>query len=400
MQKEVYIVSELFYPNKTSTAYIMTEIAKNLALNKKVKVNVICADVVYDDNYDKNTSIYDLIDLNIITATKLSGNKNSLIGKIKNTFHICFAFGKLIIKNVKSNDTVFAVTNPFLLIIILGCIRFFKKFRYILLVHDVFPENTIPAGLSSKKSVFFQLTKLIFNWSYQKADQLIVLGRDMAEILSNKINKTGTKINVIENWFDNDLEIDKQVDRNSFLGLDLTGKIVIGFAGNIGRVQNLQIFLNIFKNVENSKLHFVIIGEGVAKNEIVGIINQNNLTNVTYLGPKLRSEQSIFLNCYDIGLITLSKGMYGLGVPSKTYNLLAMGRPLIYIGDKRSEVDLLVREHNVGWSFNWDEENDILAFLNSLEKIDDKMIEKSKQIAQENYKEEIILSKINNLIFS
>jgi glycosyltransferase involved in cell wall biosynthesis len=399
MQEEVFIISELFYPNKTSTAYIMTEVAKRLSSEKKMKINVICADVIYDNNYDKGSLHNDFLDLNIIKATKLTGNKNSVFGKIKNAFSTCFAFGRIIVKNVKSTDTIFAVTNPFLLVIVIGIIRVFKKFRYILLVHDVFPENTIPAGLTTEKSLFYKITKLIYDWAYQKADNLIVLGRDMADVIGRKVNNNG-EINIIENWFDSDLELRRDVDRNSYLGIDVTDKIIIGFAGNIGRVQNLQFFLNVFKSVENPKLHFVIIGDGAMKTDILEIIEKNCLKNVSYLGPKSRAEQSLFLNCFDYGLITLSKGMYGLGVPSKTYNLLSLGKPIIYIGDKGSEIDLLINQFDIGWSFTWDDPQKILAYLNSLDKIDINKAERSKQIAEENYTQDIILSKINNLVFS
>lgn len=399
MQKEIFIISELFYPNKTSTAYIMTEIAKRIAKNEKCKVNVVCADVIYDDNFDKEACANDLIELNVINATKLIGNKNSIFGKIKNAVQTCYSFGNIILKKVKSKDTVFAVTNPFLLVVVLAFIRLFKKFNYILLVHDVFPENIIPAGLGNKKNISFKIIKMIYDWAYNKADKLIVLGRDMEQLITNKIGSSA-KVHIIENWFDTDLIIGKEVDRNSYFGVNLDDKIVIGFAGNIGRVQNLTSFLNIFKKVNNPKLHFVIIGDGAMREEVENVIRENKLSNVHYLGTKPRMEQSVFLNCCDIGLITLSKGMFGLGVPSKTYNLLALGKPIIYIGDEKSEIDMLIDEYNIGWSFNWDHESQIIDFMNTLNSLDISKTETSKLIAQEKFSENIILSKINNLIFS
>ena len=41
--------------------------------------------------------------------------------------------------------------------------------------------------------------------------------------------------------------------------------------------------------------------------------------------------------------------MYGLGVPSKLYNLMAAGKPVFYIGDRNSEVHLIMQEHEIGW---------------------------------------------------
>lgn len=81
--------------------------------------------------------------------------------------------------------------------------------------------------------------------------------------------------------------------------------------------------------------------------------------NVFFHGPYFRSQQNEVLSACDIALVTLQKGMYGLGVPSKTYNILASGRPILFLGPKDSEIDLLVREEGIGycgWPQIWNKE--------------------------------------------
>jgi hypothetical protein len=49
--------------------------------------------------------------------------------------------------------------------------------------------------------------------------------------------------------------------------------------------------------------------------------------------------------------------MYGLGVPSKTYNIMAAGRPIIYFGPESGEIGLLIKEKGIGyigWPVKWD----------------------------------------------
>ena len=84
------------------------------------------------------------------------------------------------------------------------------------------------------------------------------------------------------------------------------------------------------------------------------------------MGSRSRKEEINFLNACDIGLITLKEGMRGLGVPSKTYNLMAVGKPLFYIGDKGSEIDRYIDNFNCGWSFDWSRADDVVAFLRSI----------------------------------
>ena len=76
--------------------------------------------------------------------------------------------------------------------------------------------------------------------------------------------------------------------------------------------------------------------------------------------------------------------MYGLGVPSKTYNILASGRPVLYFGPKDSEIDLLVREHGIGfcgWPEKWDMEE--LKMMGR----------KARALAEREYSERTILKK-------
>lgn len=391
--KKIYILSELFYPNKTSTAYIMTEIA--LFLQKNNDVSVICSDIKYDSNYLEEKE-NPLQGIKLYKTKGKDGVKNSFIQRVISSFTTALAFGRKVVKHVKSSDTVLAVTNPFMLVLTLGLIRSFKKFDYILLVHDVFPENAIPAGVINKNGILYKMTKFIYDWSYSKPDKLIVLGRDMKKIVEGKI-KSRKQVFVLENWFDKDLSFSHK--KNNYLNLDInTERIIIGFAGNIGRVQNLETFVQLFSETSNPNLFLVIVGDGAMKGVVENLSNKLKISNIKFLGARPRNEQSDFLNSFDIGLITLEDGMYGLGVPSKTYNLLSLGKPILYIGDKGSELDLLINEDEIGWSFSWDEKDKIVKFLDGLVFVSEKTINNSRKIANERFSANVILNKLQNLI--
>jgi len=178
------------------------------------------------------------------------------------------------------------------------------------------------------------------------------------------------KISIIPNWADHKLIFPNlNIDRNEYFNIDLKGKIIIEFAGNIGRVQGLEIFLNLFGKIKNDKLVLLIIGDGANKQIIEEHILDKNLKNVYLFNSKPRIEQNNFLNCCDIGLVTLCEGMFGLGVPSKVYNIMSAGKPILYIGDKKSEIDNYISKNNIGWSFDWSDENNIIEFLNNISEI-------------------------------
>ena len=85
-----------------------------------------------------------------------------------------------------------------------------------------------------------------------------------------------------------------------------------------------------------------------------------------------------------IAIVTLQDGMYGLGVPSKTYNILASGRPILYFGPPNSEVDRLIQEEGIGysgWPHTWNREELVAMGM------------KARKLAERDYSEKKILQK-------
>lgn len=386
-----WIVSELFYPDEVSTAKIMTDIAIEKSLYSEV--GVICGPSGYEKSYSIekrkiSPEIY-------IVSIKLPNlNKNNLYQRVIRLLLLTFKMSWAILLKIKSNDKVLITTNPaFLLLTIVG-LKKIKSFRLEILVHDVFPENLLPAGLIRKNSLRYYILKKLYNNAYKSADRIIVLGEDMKKLMIQKLKFYNRPIDIIPNWHDDDINPIFNFSLSNYLGVEVKDKIVIGFAGNLGRLQGVIEFLDLFKFSQNPNIILVIVGDGAMRDLILKKIENDDLKNILFLGPKPRNEQNFFLNACHIGLITLIQGMKGLGVPSKTYNLMAAGKPLFYIGDKFSELDNYINKYDCGWAFDWDSKNEIINFLKSLsiEKLDLIAIKSNNsQIASSNFKREKIL---------
>ncbi|NML70481.1 glycosyltransferase family 4 protein [Chryseobacterium sp. RP-3-3] len=400
--KNLWIATELFYPEETSTSFILTKIANKLS--GKYNVKVVCGDPVYDkhkksENFTLNSNVF------VHRIKGFGGNKNSLVSRSLRFILLSLSIFFYLWKNVKKGEKVFIVTNPAPLILLISILKRFKKIELIILVHDVFPENTIPAGIiKSEKSFIYKMLRSIFDKAYSNADQLITLGRDMQKVIETKIQRYNhkAKIEIIENWGDvqNIYPLSKQ---HAFKNdSSIQDKIIFQYAGNIGRVQGLLELLEIIKEVNNSKLAFYFVGEGAVKQKMIEYAEDNQLQNVYFDGAYSREDQLSVLNKADVAFVSLAPKMFGLGVPSKTYNILAAGKPILYIGEQNSEIDLLVKKENIGYSFQHFEHQQLLDFFNSF---DEKSIldlelkkEKAREVAKEKFSESIILNKFYNII--
>jgi len=402
-KKRLWIISELFYPEQSSTSYILGEIAKKLEL--KYDVRIIAGPKIYDKNNIVSNSIDSkLEDLKIYRVWAPKLNKNKLVQRAFRLIWISFG---LFIKSgfkVKSGDRLLFVTNPNLLIILLAWLKKVKKISVVLLVHDVFPENTIPTHfISSSHNLKYKLFKKIFDHAYSAFEEFIVLGRDMKSILENKTGNSGSKkIYVIENWGDT-IRIQPKSRIQACLPVD---KIVLNYAGNIGRCQGLMEFVNIISKVKNKNILLNIYGSGAIEDQIRQFIVKNKLEKrIKLLGSYKREDQNDVLNDCDLAIVSLEKGMYGLGVPSKTYNILAAGKPILYFGDPNSEIDLLVRNENIGFSFSLDQEQYIIDFLEklSLDDFDDfddflLMGKRARNLVENKYSKKEILNRFYDII--
>lgn len=389
-RQHLWLVSELFYPETISTGYIMTEIAKSLV--KRYNVSVISGPEFYEKK-TKNKTVLPLENIDVHRITSKGYNKNSVASRIFGHLSVTLKMFFLMKKKIPKGAQVLMVTNPVLLLISVVFFAKRKAWDLKVLVHDVFPENLVVSGvLKSKRSFIFSFFKRIFNTVFQKINTLIVLGRDMETIFEQK---KGTKkgITIIENW----------ADTKNINARQLTEEKTVNFlfAGNMGRLQGLDALLEAIKKASCKSAAFTFIGSGALDTYIDDFLVQNTHLNIKKLGWIDRSEQDMFMADATIGVVTLKKGMYGLGVPSKFYNLLAAGKPIFYIGDYDSEIHQVLKENDIGW---YAEAGNIDMISEVIQQIAETNIETIKQysinaraLAESTYSKPIILEKFNRL---
>ena len=346
MKKKLWIVSEFYYPVVTSTGFYMTEISEYL-VSKGMDVHVICTGAKYNEieNYHpKKFEIHNGVHIHRVLMAEI--NKNNFVKRAFRLFLSSIFLAFKILKNVKRGEELLVVTNPAFLLALIPVISFFKEIHYKLLVHDIFPENLVAIKKINISSLGYKILKMIFDKSYVNADLCISIGRDMTEVIKRK-TKGKTKVELIPNWADNKEVFPlRKEETRLYNQLEIPG-FIFQFAGNLGYAQGLDNILSAISLVENKFISFLFIGGG-AKAEVIKAFGEQK-ENVIYIGFQERSMQKDFLNTCDVAIVTLSDGMYGLGVPSKSYNIMAAGKPILYIGDEKSEIALCIKEYNIGW---------------------------------------------------
>jgi len=227
-----------------------------------------------------------------------------------------------------------------------------KGAGYTPLIHDVYPEQLVAVGSMAETSIPTKLLNFFNRWLYKHAARIIVVGRDMKELLLRKTAGLDIPIINIPNWADLKLVEPAAKQGNPLIKkLRLQDKFILLFAGNFGRPTDIETLVEAAELLRNDeKIHFLFVGDGAKRPWLEAEIKRRALTNITVAGSMPREEQSIFLNACDVGLVTLVRGMWGAAVPSRTYNFLAAGKPILALVDEGSEVDRVVAEEHLGWN--------------------------------------------------
>ncbi len=350
MIKRVWVISELFYPEETSTGYFLTKIADGLA--KESSVNVLCSQPTYAarNQKAKKCEIRNGVFITRCWSTVL--DKDVLPLRLLNMITFTLSVLLKAIKCFRPGDYVLVVTNPptIPLAVLLAC--YLRLAKCILIVHDVYPEVMIATGICQRNSVFMKTIEWITMGLYRRMYRIVVLGRDMASIARLKLPAGDRRVVIIPNWAD--LDSIKPIEResNSLLGqLGLSRKFVIQYSGNIGRTHGIEHLVMCAEQFLNDlTVHFLFIGFGGKKAWLEQSVKEKDLKNVTVIDYRPRHELPISSNACDIAIVSFVKGMAGVSVPSRMYNIMAAGKPIIAMADANSELAQVVREENIGWT--------------------------------------------------
>ena len=386
--KKIFLISEYILPTQNTTGYLFHKLHKNLKQQ-------------YGDNLQilvKEDPIHKIEDAILVADVNL--NKKKLIQRLFFELVISFKFLIKILQHIGKGEVVFTGTTPIFLLPVIYIAKKIKKFKWILLVHDVFPENLIAAKVLKQNNIFYKILKFFFDKFYAEADKRIVIGKDMKDLIDVKVSISDSII--IQNWIDHhDIEVQEK-NKNKILetlGWQSEAPIFY-FFGNIGRVQGIKNIIDALELIPAGQRPKVLfIGGGAYEDELKNQIAQLNDQNIQYIGRLDPSKKSDGLNAGDIAIVTLAEDMYGLGVPSKAYYSMAADKPLLAIMGVESEVSSMIQQHNLGWNVPAGEPQ-ILAklFLNINQNFNTQKLSSSRKVLIENYSEQIAMKKIFNLI--
>jgi hypothetical protein len=195
---------------------------------------------------------------------------------------------------------------------------------------DLFPETASALGLSWAAGPIGRVLKSIRNLSLRHARTNVVLHEKMADRLRSE-GVSPEQIKIIPNWADAAIRPVAQSDNSLRRDWGLSGHIVIGYSGNLGRAHMPEkISELVHKSLDIEGIRWLFVGGGAGLGTLKAQFAGD--PRVLFKPYQPRGSLSLSLSAADLHLVSLDPGCEGLIYPSKYYGIRAAGRPVLFLG--------------------------------------------------------------------
>ena len=261
-----------------------------------------------------------------------SYNRNFL-GRLWGYF--CFMFSSLWagLFKVKGDFDVAIVTSPPLFVGFSGYVLSrAKRVPFLFEVRDLWPESAIDSGVLKNKMII-KLACWFESFIYRKASLINVLTPAFYNTLRDKKNVPEEKLIFIPNAADFSLSDNllDTFDRDAFREEHrLNGHFVITYVGAHGVANDLEQILKAGKQLEDTPVLFLLIGQGMDKKRLQQVAGEMKVTNVRFLDPVPKREVFKYILASEMGASVLKKAdTFKTVYSNKTFDYMACKKPIL-----------------------------------------------------------------------
>lgn len=245
----------------------------------------------------------------------------------------------------KNVDCVYLESTPPIQGLLGSLLKIFRNIPFVYCLQDIFPDSLAGTSLAKKGGLLWKIGRVIEDFTYKYADKIIVISEDFKKNIMAK-GVSEDKIVVIYNWVDQNKVVDVPREKNKLFdkyNIDRE-KFYIEYSGNIGLTQNMDMLLEVMKELKatHPDIGLVLVGEGAYKAQVEEIVKRDDLTNVTMIPFQPYKDISHVLSLGDAGLVISKPGVGANSVPSKTWSIMSASRPVLANFDENELKDILV----------------------------------------------------------
>lgn len=261
---------------------------------------------------------------------------------------------------------------------------------------DIHPEIGAISG-EFRNPLVFKVLRALDTFSCNVAKKVVVLSADMKKSIKQRPGFKKDNITVLNNFSMPEHDVAMSVDP---VLLKEKGKFRLLFAGNLGRFQGLEAFVDAMRLLSHvPDIELTFLGEGNALSSLKQ--RAHGLDNVTFLPHQPVGVAREVMRDADLGVVSLNKDIYKYAFPSKTMTYLAEGCPLLVSVEKESDLVRFVDENDIGVCAEIGSPQSIAEAVESMfqnKARHDEMKKAAKSLSETHFAEDVVLAQWSSLM--
>jgi colanic acid biosynthesis glycosyl transferase WcaI len=339
---KIVVVSQHYPPDGSTTAAIMAVIASHLTAQAPVLVLSGSPGSALHQAVGPDQPV--VVDIKNWLPAKAALMRRAVAESLF-TLRVFVA----LLRKLRRGDVAITVPAPFMLPYAVAAAARLKRARSALIMHDLYPDVLVMAGLLGDSSVLAKAIRGANALMFRALNAVIIIGRDTEALLLRYKGVTPDKIRFIPNWATLVPGV-RPISSDNPYRRPHTARFLVGLSGNLGFTHDPDVVFDAARLLrDDSDIHFLLSGWGIGFERLKQLQSAANLPNVTLVERVPEADLEQFLSAADVWLIPYRKNLAGVSVPSRFYNLLAIGRPVLLLSEPNAEAALTVSEHGLGW---------------------------------------------------
>ncbi len=339
-------INQFYHPDLAATSQLLTQLCEDLSARGH-DVTVISSRGGYLGG-DRLPAQETVAGVRVLRAWATGFGKRSVAHRMSDYLTFWASAVATAITRTRP-DVMLALTTPPMIAAGAGLVSRARSVPLVTWVQDVYPEIAVAFGVVRAGHPAVRALELLNRLTYAQARTTVVLSEGMARRVIAQ-GQDPERVVVVPNWSDAQVLRPMATTANAFRAEHgLQGRFVVMYSGNLGRGHDVATLVEAARWLHDRRpdVVFVFVGDGERRPEAERLAR--GLENVRFLPYQPLEGLNESLAAADVHLASLRPGLEGLLVPSKLYGVLAVGRPLLYIGPDTCELARVIRDHDVGW---------------------------------------------------
>jgi glycosyltransferase involved in cell wall biosynthesis len=345
----VLLINQFFWPDTAATGQLLTDVTRSI--DPVYALTVLCG-----------TSEYGAVDSASPPRAKIvrSGGLAFSRSKIARIASYASFYAGAAVQSVRGPKPtlVLTLTTPPLISLLGTLLKIVRRSRHFIWEMDLYPDIAVDLNVLKPGSLVTRLIGTVADFSRKRADGIIALGEDMkARLVARGIPEH--KILVAENWADGGEILPTPFKEGPF---------VVHYSGTLGLAHEYDTVATAMRLLgKDRRFRFVFAGGGARRKGLEELCRAEGIDTVEFRPYASRSELGRSLAEGHVGLVTQIPQTAGAVVPSKTYGIMAAGRPMLYVGPQGTTPARVLEQHGCGWRIEPGDAQGMVRLLKQLE---------------------------------